>query len=127
MIEVGARIFDRRDIGLRQALAEKMIVSALGLSLALGAAEARAALAAPANAIIQTAPDSTDPIRDLGNLPPPADSDNPTPTSASASTMSSAEPVPELPIWGMLLLCFAGLGLARFKRGRKDRLSPGLE
>jgi hypothetical protein len=41
--------------------------------------------------------------------------------------VTSAEPVPELPIWAMLLLCFAGLGLARLKRGRKDRLSPGID
>jgi hypothetical protein len=102
-----------------------VIVFALGLSLALGPAEACAAQTAPAGAIGQTALDSTHPIRDLGALPPPPDSDTPTP--ASASTVSSAEPVPELPIWALLILCFAGLGLARFKRGRKDRLSPGLE
>ncbi len=105
----------------------KTIVCAVGLSLALGAVEAGAAQTAPASAIGQTASDSTHPIRDLGDLRPPPDSDNPTPTSASASTVSSAEAVPELPIWGMLLLFFAGLGLAGFKRGRKDRLSPGLE
>jgi hypothetical protein len=125
MIGVGARILDRRDNGSGQALPAKMIVCALGLSLALGAAEARATETAPAGAIGQTVSDSTHPIRDLGDLPPPPDADTPTP--ASASTVSSAEPVPELPIWAMLLLCFAGLGLAKFGRGRKDRLSPGLE
>ncbi len=93
--------------------------------MALGAAEACAAQTGPHGAIGQTASDATHPIRDLGDLPPPPDADTQTP--AAASTVSSAEPVPELPIWGMLLLCFAGLGLARFKRGRKDRLSPGLE
>ena len=102
----------------------KVIVCALGLSLALVAAKACATQTAPAGAIGQTALDFT-PIRDLGDLPPPPESDNPTP--ASPSTVGSAEAVPELPIWAMLLLCFAGLGLARFKRGRKDRLSPGLE
>ena len=81
----------------------------------------------PAGALIQTVSNSTHPIQDLGDLPPPPDSDSSTPASASASSVSSAEPVPELPIWAMLLLCFAGLGLARFKRGRKDRLSPGIE
>jgi hypothetical protein len=123
MIDVGSRDFHRRNNGTRRV--SKVIVCALGLSLALGAAEACAAQTAPAGAIGQTALDSTHPIRDLGALPPPPDSDTPTP--ASASTVSSAEPVPELPIWAMLILCFAGLGLARFKRGRKDRLSPGLE
>jgi hypothetical protein len=59
--------------------------------------------------------------------PPPPSSDSPTPTSASASTMSSAEAVPELPTWAMMLLCLAGLGLAGFKKSRKDRLSPGID
>jgi hypothetical protein len=125
VIDVGSRIFHRHNNGSGQASSAKMIVCAVGLSLALGAAEARAAETAPAGAIGQTALASTPPIRDLGDLPPPPDSDTPTP--ASASTVSGAEPVPELPIWAMLILCFAGLGLARFKRGRKDRLSPGLE
>jgi hypothetical protein len=125
VIDVSWRIFHRRKNGSRRAASAKVIVCALGLSLAVGAAEARTAQTALAGAIGQTALDSTHPIRDLGDLPPPSDSDTPTP--ASASTVSSAEPVPELPIWAMLLLCFAGLGLARFKRARKDRLSPGLE
>lgn len=125
MIDVGSRIFHRRNNSSRQASSAKVIVCALGLSLALVAAKACAAQTAPAGAIGQTALDSTHPIRDLGDLPPPPESDNPTP--ASASTVGSAEAIPELPIWAMLLLCFAGLGLARFKRARKDRLSPGLE
>jgi hypothetical protein len=91
--------------------------------LAFGAAEASAA--ARAGVIIQVALGSTHPIHDLGDLPPPPDSDNPPP--ASTSTVSSAEPVPELPTWAMILLCFAGLGLAGLKRGRKDRLSPGID
>jgi hypothetical protein len=41
--------------------------------------------------------------------------------------MSSAEAVPELPTWAMMLLCLAGLGLAGFKKSRKDRLSPGID
>jgi len=102
----------------------KAIVCAIVFSLALGAVEARAAQADPTRALVQTVSNSTHPIHDLGDLPPPADSDNPTP--ASTSTVSSAEPVPELPTWAMILLCFAGLGLAGFRRGRKDRLSPGL-
>jgi hypothetical protein len=105
----------------------KVIVCAIGLSLALSAAEAGAAQADPGGVLIQTVPNSTHPIQDLGDLPPPPDSDSTAPVSASASSVSSAEPVPELPIWAMLFLCFAGLGLARLKRGRKDRLSPGIE
>jgi hypothetical protein len=107
-------------------LSAKVIVCAIGLSLALGAAEAGAVQADPAGVLVQTISNSTHPIQDLGDLPPP-DSDSTAPASASASSVSSAEPVPELPIWAMLLLCFAGLGLAGLKRGRKDRLSPGIE
>jgi hypothetical protein len=106
-------------------LSAKVIVCAIGLSLALGAAEAYAAPAALSGAVAQPASTARDAIRDLGDLPPPPDSDSAAPDSASS--VSSAEPVPELPIWAMLLLCFAGLGLARLKRGRKDRLSPGIE
>jgi hypothetical protein len=108
-----------------KVIACQVIVCTIGLSLAFGVAGARATPAAPAGAIIQVALGSTHPIHDLGDLPPPPDSDNPTP--ASTSTVSSAEPVPELPTWAMILLCFAGLGLAGLKRGRKDRLSPGID
>jgi hypothetical protein len=118
--------FHRRcDIGRSRSLPPKIILCTVSLFWALGAAEARAAQPASAGPIIQIALDSTHPIRDLGDLPPPADAD--APTRASASTVSSAEPVSELPIWTMLLLFFGGLGLARFRPGRKDRLSPGLE
>jgi hypothetical protein len=106
-------------------LSAKVIVCAIGLSLALGAAEARAAPAAPTGAVAHPASTARDAIRDLGDLPPPPDSDSTAP--ASASSVSSAEPVPELPIWAMMLLFFGGLGLARFKRGRKNRLSQGIE
>jgi hypothetical protein len=41
--------------------------------------------------------------------------------------VSNAEPVPELPIWALMLLFFGGLGLAKLKRGRKNRLSQGIE
>jgi hypothetical protein len=105
----------------------KVIACTIGLSLALGAAEDLTAQAAPPAALIQIAANSTHPIHDLGDLPPPPNSDTQTPTSASTSTVSSAEAVPELPTWAMILLCFAGLGLAGFKRGRKDRLSPGID
>jgi hypothetical protein len=107
-------------------LSAKVIICAIGLSLALGVAEGHATRAAPTSAVTHPASTARDAIRDLGDLPPPPDSDSAAPASASSS-VSSAEPVPELPIWAMLLLCFAGLGLARLKRGRKDRLSPGIE
>ena len=126
MIDVASRIFHRRDNGSGRASSAQMIVCALGLSLTLGAADALAAQTAPAGAIGQTASDSSHLIRDLGDAPPPPPGAD-APTPASASTVGSAEPVPELPIWAMLLLCFAGLGLARFRRGRKDRLSPGFD
>jgi hypothetical protein len=103
-------------------------VCVTGLVLALGSAEAYAtALAAPNNtAIAGGADENLDPaVQDLGLVPAPASSDNL--TSASASTESSAEPVPELPTWAMMLVLFMGLGLARFKSGRKDRLSSGIE
>jgi hypothetical protein len=106
-------------------LSAKLITCALGLSLALGAAEARAAPADPARALVQTVSNSTHSVQDLGALPPPPDSDSTAP--ASSSSVSSAQPVPELPTWAMMILCLAGLGLARFKRGRKNRLSPSIE
>ena len=105
-------------------LCVKAMACAIVLSLAFGAAEARAETA-PTGAIIQVASNSTHPTHDLGDLPPPPDSDSTAP--ASASSVSNAEPVPELPTWAMMILCLAGLGLARFKRGRKNRLSQGIE
>lgn len=103
----------------------QIVICTVGFALALGTTELRAAQAAPAGATVQSALISSDASHDLSALPPPPDSDDPTPASVSA--VSGAEPVPELPIWAMLLLCFAGLGLAKVKRGRKDRLSPGIE
>jgi hypothetical protein len=103
----------------------QIILCTVGFSLALGATGARATQAASAAAIVQPASNSGDASRDLGALPPPRDSDNPTP--ASASPASSAEPIPELPTWVMMLVLFLGLGLAGFKKGRKDRLSPGMD
>lgn len=101
---------------------------AVGLSLALGAGEAFAAADTP-GAIIEIASsqgrDSL--IHDLGLLPPPANSDDPAQAPSSASTVSSAEPVPELPTWAMMLVCLMGLGFAAVKKGRKNRLSPGIE
>ena len=104
----------------------KVIICAIGLSLALSAAEAGGAQADPAGVLIQTVSNSTHPIQDLGDLPPP-DSDSTASASASAPSVSSAEPVPELPTWAMMIHCLAGLGLAGFKRSRKGRLSPGIE
>jgi hypothetical protein len=103
----------------------KIIVCATGLLLALGAVEAGAAQPDVLGALIQTVSNSSHPIQDLGDLPPPPDSDSATP--ASTSSVSTAQPVPELPTWAMMVLCLAGLGLARFKRGRKNRLSPAID
>jgi hypothetical protein len=111
--------------GSRQLLSTKIIVCAIGLSFAFGAVEASARQTAAAAAITQSALQPGEAIQDLGALQPAPDADNPTP--ASTPTVSSAEPVPELPTWAMILLCFAGLGLAGLKRGRKDRLSPGID
>jgi hypothetical protein len=108
-------------------LSAKVIVCAIGLSSALGVAEAGAAQANPAAVLIQTVSNSTHPIQDLGDLPPPPDSDSTAPASAAASSVSTAEPVPELPTWAMMILLLAGIGLARFKRGRKGRLSQVIE
>jgi hypothetical protein len=108
-------------------LSAKVIVCAIGLSVALGAAEAGGAEAAPTVAVAHPASAGGDAFHDLGDLPSPSASDNPNPAPASASSVSSAEPVPELPTWAMMILCLAGLGLARFKRGRKGRLSQGIE
>jgi hypothetical protein len=107
----------------------QLILCTIGLSLALGAAEACAAGVTSGGADILTISDNNSghAVHDLGLLPPPANSDNSTPAPASASTVSSAEPVPELSTWSMMLLCLAGLGLAGFKKGRKNRLSPGID
>jgi hypothetical protein len=101
----------------------------IGLSLVLGAVEVCAAGVVQGRATIEIASkdNSGNVLHNLGVLPPPADSDNPTPGPASASKMNSAEPIPELPSWAMMLLCLVGLGLAGYKRGRGDRLSLGIE
>jgi len=108
----------------------QILLCAVGLGLALGAANASAAGVAP-GAIVQTSPDhnSGPAIHDLGLAAPAANSEDPAPALSSAAAVTSADatPVPELPTWAMLLLCFLGLGIAMFKRGRKDRLSPGIE
>ena len=111
----------------RGSMRAQAITCMVGLYLALGAAAACAAQAPPSGALAQLGSNSSRGLHDLGALPPPPDSANPTPAGASASTVSSAKAVPELPTWAMILLCFAGLGLAGFRRGRKDRLSPGIE
>jgi hypothetical protein len=107
----------------------QIILRTIGLSLALGVAGAYAAGVTPDGAAVLTLSDRTPAhaVHDLGLLPPPGASDNPTPAPSSASTASSAEPIPELPTWAMMLVFFMGLGLAGFKRGRKDRLSPGIQ
>ena len=106
-----------------------VVLYAIGLSLALGAGVASAADHAPGGAILEIAPaqDQGPLIQDLGPLPALANPDNSGQASPSPSTASRAEPVPELPTWAMMLLCLMGLGLAGFKKGRKDRLSPGID
>jgi hypothetical protein len=106
-----------------------VLLYAIGISLALGAADARAAGVSPGGAMNQAASDqNADPgVHDLGLLPPAGNADAPPRAPSSSATASSAEPVPELPTWAMMLLCLAGLGLAGLKKGRKDRLSPGIE
>jgi hypothetical protein len=106
----------------------RIILGSVGLSLALGAPEAWAA-AARGNAPMAITSDqnSGHVVHDLGLLPPPANFDNPTPGPASTSKMNSAEPVPELATWAMMLLCFIGLAVAGYKKGRRNRLSPGIE
>jgi hypothetical protein len=117
--------FGEHRFSKRGSMRAQVILCTVGFSLALGATEARATQAASAGAIVQPASNSGDASRDLGALPPPPDSDNPTP--ASTSPASSAEPIPELPTWVMMLVLFLGLGLAGFKKGRKDRLSAGMD
>jgi hypothetical protein len=105
-----------------------LLLCAIGISFALGVADAYAATETPGGAIIQMASDKDQghAIHDLGLLPL-ANTEGPTAAPASASTVNGAEPIPELPTWAMMLLCLAGLGLAGFRKGRKDRLSPGIE
>jgi hypothetical protein len=95
----------------------------------LSLADTCAAEARPDGAIVQTIPDhnSGHALHDLDLVTPTANSDDPTPAPSSTSTVSSAEPIPELPTWALMLVFFLGLGLARFKKSRKDRLSPGVE
>jgi hypothetical protein len=102
----------------------------IGLFFALGlAGPAVIAMAAPSSTAIASKSDNNvgHAIQDIGLLPALASSENSTPALASASTGSNAEPIPELPTWTMMLVFFMGLGLAVFKRGRKDRLSPGID
>lgn len=107
----------------------QIIFCTIGLSLALGVAEACAAGVTPGGAIVEIASDHSPghAVHDLGLLPPPANLDNPASSSASTVNNAEATPVPELPTWAMMLLCLVGLGVAGFKKGRKDRLSPGIE
>jgi hypothetical protein len=95
----------------------------------LSLADTCAGEARPDGAIVQTISDhnSGRTIHDLGLVVPTANSDDPTPTPSSTSTVSSADPIPELPTWALMLVFFLGLGLAGFKKRRKDRLSPGVE
>jgi hypothetical protein len=124
---VGQSFQRRCDIGSGRVVSAKLFFCTAGLLLTFGGLEARSAETARAPGLIHSVVHSGDPVQDLGNLPPPADADSSAPTSSSSATVSAAQPVPELPIWAMLLVFFGGLGLAKMKRGRRDRLSPGLE
>ena len=106
-----------------------VLVYAVGLSLALGVAEPCAAGVSPKGAITRSASDqnANQDTYDLGLLAPAANSDDPAPQASSGSSLGGGEPVPELPTWAMMFVCFLGLALAGLKRGRKDRLSPGIE
>jgi hypothetical protein len=108
---------------------KQMRLCAVALLWALGAPGVFAAGVTPGGAVIQAASDHNSGLHDLGLAPPTANSDDPTPSPSLASTASRADaaPVPELPTWGMMLLCFVGLGIAGFRKGRKNRLSPGIE
>ena len=79
--------------------------------------------------IVASSDDADYSVDDPGPLSPQAGSGSPTSPPSSAANMSSAAatPIPELPTWAMMLLCLAGLGLAGLKRGRRNRLSPGIE
>jgi hypothetical protein len=100
----------------------------MGLFFALGGPPA-IAMAAPSSTGITRGADNNlaHAVQDLGLLPALASSEDSTPALASAATESRAEPIPELPTWTMMLVFFMGLGLAVFKKGRKDRLSPGID
>jgi hypothetical protein len=99
----------------------------IGLFLALGLAElCIPAMAGPDRAAITKVDEILDlSIQDLGLLPAPGSSGASTP--ATVAIESRSQPIPELPTWTMMLIFFMGLGLAVFKRGRKDRLSPGID
>jgi hypothetical protein len=107
----------------------RIIFGSVLLSLALWASEACAAEMAAGSSPIEIASNHSPghAVHDLGLLPPPTNSDNPTPGPESGSKTDSADPIPELPTWAMMLVCFIGLALAGYKKGRKDRLSPGIE
>jgi hypothetical protein len=107
----------------------QILLCAIGLCSMLSLADTCAAEATPDGASVETISDqnSGHAIHDLGLVAPTANSDDPTPAPSSTSTASSAEPIPELPTWALMLVFFLGLGLAGFKKSRKDRLSPGVE
>jgi hypothetical protein len=122
------RVFARRaEVFQRRERVRRIILGSVGLSLALGAPEAWAAGARGSAPIAITSDQNSGHVVDLGLLPPPANSDDPTPGPASTSKMNSAEPVPELATWAMMLLCFIGLAVAGYKKGRRNRLLPGID
>jgi hypothetical protein len=104
----------------------RSLLFAVCLSFAVGAADLSVAAVAPNGRLTETTSE-TKVMHDLGLVQPRGNSSDPAPAPLSAATVSTAEPVPELPTWAMMLLCLMGLGLAGFKKGRKDRLSPGIE
>ena len=102
----------------------------ISLFVALVTPYAVVAEAPRAEATIVASNDDADySLDDLGPLSPHAGSGSPTspPSSAGNMTSTAATPSPELPTWAMRLLCLLGLGLAGLKKGRRNRLSPGIE
>jgi hypothetical protein len=101
----------------------QILLCAIGSCSMLSLADTCAAEARPDGAIVQTISDhnSGHAIHDLGPVAPTANSDDPTPAPSSTWTVSSAQPIRELPTWAPMLVFFLGLGLAGFKKSRKER------
>ena len=106
----------------RGSMRAQAILCMVGFSLALGAAEARAA---PVSAGVQPASHSGGASHDLGVLPVASRFRHPNSCPCFECEQRRAHPrTANLGDDGRSL---PGLGLATLKRGRTDRLSPGIE